>query len=66
MDSIFNPDPLTNSCVLTAVIGMATVIWYSLGGHISEEEMEHEVREHLAAKARRGRFFGLLGRKSRD
>ena len=52
--------------MLTAVIGMATVIWYSLGGHISEEEMEHEVREHLAAKARRGRFFGLLGGKSRD
>jgi len=50
-------------CVLTAVIGMATVIWYSLGGHISEEEMEHEVREHLAAKERRGRFFGLLARK---
>jgi iron transport multicopper oxidase len=51
-------------CVLTAVIGMATVIWYSLGGHISEEDMEHEVREHLAAKESRGRFFGLLRRKS--
>jgi iron transport multicopper oxidase len=51
-------------CVLTAIIGMVTVVWYSLGGHISEEEMEHEVREHLAAKGRRGRFFGLLGKKS--
>jgi len=54
---------ILDRCVLTAVIGMATVIWYSLGGHISEEEMEHEVREHLAAKDRRGRFFGLLARR---
>jgi iron transport multicopper oxidase len=51
-------------CVLTAVIGMATVVWYSLGGHISEEEMEHEVRAHIEAKEKRGRFFGLLGRES--
>jgi hypothetical protein len=49
----------TDRCVLAAVIGMATVVWYSLGGHISEEEIEHEVREQLAAKERRGRFFGL-------
>jgi len=51
-------------CVLTAVIGMATVVWYSLGGHISEAEMEHEERTRIEAKANRGRFFGLLGRKS--
>lgn len=30
-------------CVLTAVIGMATVAWYSFGGQISEEEAEVEV-----------------------
>lgn len=50
--------------MLTAVIGMVTVVWYSLGGHISEEEMEHEERQKIAAKENRGRFFGLLGRKS--
>ena len=51
-------------CVLTAVIGMATVSWYALGGHITEEEMEQEAREKQAKKAARGRFFGLVGRKA--
>ncbi|KAJ7731143.1 Fet3 protein [Mycena maculata] len=51
-------------CVLTAVLGMLTVMWYSLfGGRISEEEVEHEVREALAAKEKRGRFFGLLKKR---
>ena len=49
-----------NRCVLTATIGMLTVAWYSLGGHISEEEMEHEARENAEAKARRGRFYGIF------
>ncbi|KAG7446974.1 ferroxidase [Guyanagaster necrorhizus] len=47
-------------CVLTALIGMLTVVWYSTGGHISEEEIEHELRESIEAKAQRGKFFGLL------
>ncbi|KAK0449587.1 Fet3 protein [Desarmillaria tabescens] len=47
-------------CVLTALIGMITVVWYSTGGYISEEEIEHEVRESIEAKAKRGKFFGLL------
>ncbi|PBK70630.1 Fet3 protein [Armillaria solidipes] len=47
-------------CVLTALIGMLTVVWYSTGGYISEEEIEHEVRESIEAKAKRGKFFGLL------
>lgn len=55
---------LTSRCVLTAVLGMLTVLWYSLGGHITEEEFEHEVREKLAAKEKRGRFFGLFGKKA--
>ena len=40
-------------CVLTAVIGMATVTWYALGGAISEEEMEREVRREIGEKERR-------------
>ena len=40
-------------CVLTAVIGMGTVAWYALGGHISEEEMEREVRREIGEKERR-------------
>ena len=47
-------------CVLTAVIGMGTVAWYALGGHISEEEMEDEARAHQEAKERRGKLFGLI------
>jgi len=46
-------------CVLTAVLGMITVTWYSLGGHISEAEIEHEERLRIEAKVERGRFFGL-------
>lgn len=49
------------SCVLTAVIGMLTVAWYSImGGQISEEETEHEVREAIDKKAKRGKLFGLI------
>lgn len=43
---------------------MGTVVWYSLGGHISEEEMEEEVRRKLEAKEKKGKFFGFLGRRS--
>lgn len=41
-------------------------MWYALGGHISEEEIEHEVREAIAAKEKRGKFFGLLRAKPRS
>ena len=47
-------------CVLTAVIGMATVTWYTLGGHISDEEMEEEVRRKIEAKEKRGKFYGIF------
>jgi len=53
---------LLSRCVLAAVLGMASVVWYALGGHISAEEMEQEVREAIAAKEKRGKFFGLLKR----
>ena len=46
-------------CVLTAVLGMATVVWYALGGHISEAEIEYEERLRIEAKEARGKFFGL-------
>ncbi|EPS97022.1 hypothetical protein FOMPIDRAFT_160144 [Fomitopsis schrenkii] len=46
-------------CVLTAVLGMATVVWYALGGHISDAEIEHEERLRIEAKEARGKFFGL-------
>jgi iron transport multicopper oxidase len=39
---------------------MASVVWYALGGHISEEEAEHEVRTNMEAKEKKRRLFGLL------
>ena len=51
----------TTRCVLTAILGMATVLWYALfGGAISDEEIEHQVRTKLAAKATKRRLFGIL------
>jgi len=48
-------------CVLTAIFGMAAVFWYSLiGGAISDEEIEYQVRTKLAAKATKRRLYGLL------
>ncbi|KAF9028653.1 Fet3 ferroxidase protein [Hymenopellis radicata] len=46
-------------CILSALVGMCTVAWYSMGGY-SEEEIEREVRERISEKAKRGRFFGLM------
>lgn len=37
-------------CVLTALLGMLSVGWYSFGGQISDEEMEEEAREHQKIK----------------
>jgi iron transport multicopper oxidase len=39
---------------------MATVVWYALSRHLSEEEIEQEVLARIEAKANRRRFFGLL------
>jgi iron transport multicopper oxidase len=50
-------------CVLMAVIGILTVMWYAIGGALSDEEVEREVRAAQAAKLTRGRLFGLLRRK---
>lgn len=52
-------------CVLTAAIGIVTVMWYSMmGGAISEEEMEEEVRRRIEEKERKGKFFGLFKKKT--
>lgn len=44
---------------------MATVVWYTFGGDLSEEEIEEEVQAHIAAKEQRGRFYGLLRRRNK-
>jgi iron transport multicopper oxidase len=50
-------------CVLTALLGMLTVVWYAVGGVLSDEEIEHDVRAAQAAKLKRRRLFGLLKSK---
>lgn len=46
-------------CVLTAVVGMASVAWYALGERFSDEEVEEETRRRQEAKEKRGRFWGV-------
>ncbi|ESK96311.1 multicopper oxidase [Moniliophthora roreri MCA 2997] len=50
-------------CVLAAAIGMATVVWYSFGGSITDEEYEHEAKMKMDEKSKR-RLFGLVRQKS--
>ncbi|KAJ8585102.1 Fet3 protein [Rhizopogon salebrosus TDB-379] len=49
-------------CVLTAFIGIVTVMWYSTGGVVTEEEMEEEVRQRIEQKERKGKWFSLFRR----
>ncbi|KAH7882384.1 Fet3 ferroxidase [Phlebopus sp. FC_14] len=51
-------------CTLSAVIGMLTVMWYSMDNGDSEEEMEQEARRRLEERERRGKLFGLLRKKT--
>jgi iron transport multicopper oxidase len=51
-------------CVLTAVLGMAFVVWYALGGGMTDEEVEREVREHLKQKdEKRRKMWGFVSGK---
>ncbi|KAL0568315.1 ferroxidase fet3 [Marasmius crinis-equi] len=51
-------------CVLTAVLGVGTVVWYSGGGGLSDEELEREEAERLDEKERKRR--GLFGSGARQ
>jgi iron transport multicopper oxidase len=52
-------------CVLTTIFGILTVVWYStMGGIISEQEIEEQVRQRIEEKKRKGKFFGLLKKKT--
>lgn len=52
---------MCSRCVLTAVIGMLSVVWYTMGVKDSEEEIEQEVMRRIEAKRNR-RWFGLAKR----
>lgn len=52
-------------CVLTAAVGILTVVWYSaMGGTITEEEIEELVLKRIEEKERKGKFFGLFKKKT--
>lgn len=49
------------ACALTALIGFATVIWYS-SGEIDEAEIEEEIRQKMEAKnARKEHARRIMG-----
>jgi len=51
-------------CVLAAALGMIIVVWYALGGQISDEEIEQEVLAKRENKEKRKDFFkGLIPKK---
>ncbi|SGY78825.1 BQ5605_C008g04964 [Microbotryum silenes-dioicae] len=41
-------------CIITALLGMVTVVWYALGGQLDDEELEAEVDRELEAKKNGG------------
>ncbi|GAA5912089.1 uncharacterized protein JCM6883_007107 [Sporobolomyces salmoneus] len=57
-------------CVITAVLGMLTVVWYAVGGQLDIEELEREVQRKLDEKDKAGggllkRGFNLLTGKGK-
>lgn len=41
-------------CVISALLGMLTVVWYAVGGQLDVEELEEEVQRKLDAKQAAG------------
>lgn len=49
-------------CIITAIVGFLTVVWYGHGA-LDESEIEEEVRRKMAQKQqRKGMFKKLVGR----
>jgi iron transport multicopper oxidase len=53
-------------CVLSALLGMTAIAWYTLGGQLSDEEIEYQVLSDIAEKSKRKKFFKrrVAGEKS--
>ena len=45
------------ACVLSAILGMASVYWYMMSGE-DEKEVERQVREQMEQKAQKKREGG--------
>jgi uncharacterized Fe-S cluster-containing MiaB family protein len=44
-------------CVLSALLGMVAIAWYTSGGQLSDDEIEHQVRSDMAEKKKRTEFL---------
>lgn len=42
------------ACIITALLGLITVVWYTAGGQLDEHELELEVSEALRQKEVKG------------
>ena len=47
------------SSVLTAVLGVVAVTWYSYGHQLSDEEVEEETRRRVADREAKGGKIGV-------
>ena len=48
-----------NRSVLTAVLGMIAVAWYSYGHQLSDEEVEEETRRRVVEREAKGGKIGV-------
>lgn len=51
--------------VLTALLGMSVVVWYAMGGEVTEEEIEEQVHAKKEKKQRRKDFLKSLIKKKK-
>jgi iron transport multicopper oxidase len=51
------------ACIITALLGFATVVWYG-SGELDEDEIEDEIRRKVAAKENKQSLFKrFVGKK---
>jgi iron transport multicopper oxidase len=46
-------------CIITAILGFLTIVWYAWGD-IDEEDLENEIRRKQELKKAKGGKFGVL------
>ncbi|BEI84084.1 hypothetical protein CcaverHIS002_0406880 [Cutaneotrichosporon cavernicola] len=50
-------------CIITFLVGFATIVWYGTG-ELNEEDLEEEVRRHIEAKANKKPLWKKVARRS--
>ena len=41
------------ACIITALLGIATVCWYAMGEQLQEDELEEEVQAEISKKGQK-------------